>query len=157
MDEKGELNKKLAKALLIDKSIATAQALLEAGADPGYINMEGSYKGSLLQTAVTYSYQSYFREMAIVLLDHGANINEIDSHFKYSILMTAIENKSYEFARYLIDHGADYNYVINNEGDFKNGWTALRWLEAGEENQESKSLIDYLKSKGASTGFVDMW
>ena len=157
MDAKDEHNKKLAKALLIDKSIATAQALLEAGADPCYVNMEGAYKGSLLRTAVTYSYQSYFQEMAILLLDHGANINEIDSHFKYSILMTAIESKSYEFARYLIDRGADYNYVISNEDDFRDGWTALRWLETGEENQESKSLIDYLKSKGASSGFVDMW
>jgi ankyrin repeat protein len=157
MNNDQELGCKLAEAILRTHSLIDAKSCLAAGANPDYVAEKGPYPGSLLSTCVKMSQILFNHQAAVLLVDYGANVTEVD-YEGLSLLMVAIKEENYALARYLVDHGADYDYTIRDENNVcYNGMTALRFLEINVEGNERDSLLEYLKSKGASSGFVDLW
>ena len=57
-------------------------------------------------------------ECAKILLDAGANVNQ-QTHYGWTALLTATQNRHYQLAAYLMERGANTN--IANNG----GWTPL--------------------------------
>src|SRR5262245_17900903 len=82
-------------------------------------------------------------ESAKLLLDKGANVNQV-TEYGWSPLLTATNNRHYKLAEYLIQHGADVN--LANKGN----WTPL-YLATDNRNIEGgdfpvpKPDIDHLE------------
>ncbi len=86
----------------------------------------GSGGGGL--TALVFAAREGDVESAKVLLDAGADVNQI-TEYGWTPLLTATNNRHYKLARYLIERGANPN--IANKG----GWTPL-YLATDNRNIE---------------------
>ncbi|HSC16267.1 MAG TPA: ankyrin repeat domain-containing protein [Gammaproteobacteria bacterium] len=79
-------------------------------------------------TALIYASRFGSIEVARVLLDAGADVNQV-SRYGWSPLLAATQNRNYQLAKFLIERGADVN--IANKG----GWTPL-YLATDNRNIE---------------------
>jgi len=79
-------------------------------------------------TALVYAARSGSLEAARVLLDAGADVNQV-TRYGWSPLLAATQNRNYQFAKFLIEHGADVN--LANKGH----WTPL-YLATDNRNLE---------------------
>ena len=105
-------------------------------------------------TPLVYAAREDCMECAKLLLDAGANINQI-TNYGWTALLTATQNRHYKLAAYLLDRGASPN--IPNKG----GWTPLylatdnRNIEAGDYPVRTPDMdhLDFVKlliDKGAN-------
>jgi cytohesin len=105
-------------------------------------------------TALVYAARSGSIDSARVLLDAGANVNQV-TRYGWSPLLAATQNRNYQLAKFLIEHGADVN--LANKG----GWTPLylatdnRNLEGGDyptrvPDMDQLEYIKLLLDKGAN-------
>ncbi len=89
-----------------------------------------------------------------VLLDSKADVNQ-QTHYGWTALLTATQNRHYKIAAYLLDHGANPNLANNG------GWTPLylatdnRNIESGDYPVRAPDMdhLDYIKlliAKGAN-------
>lgn len=90
----------------------SVEALIARGAR---VNTKDSNHNNALLTAVGYGYM----DIAILLLDRGAQINDVFDANELTPLMLAIQQMHYALAEILVKRGAD----VNERG--KNGETAL--------------------------------
>jgi ankyrin repeat protein len=79
-------------------------------------------------TALVYAARLGSIEVARVLLDAGADVNQV-TRYGWSPLLAATQNRNYQLGVFLIEHGADVN--IANKG----GWTPL-YLATDNRNLE---------------------
>jgi len=79
-------------------------------------------------TALVYAARSGSIDSARVLLEAGANVNQV-TRYGWSPLLAATQNRNYQFGKFLIEHGADVN--LANKG----GWTPL-YLATDNRNLE---------------------
>ena len=97
-------------------------------------------------TALVYASRSGSIEAARVLLDAGADVNQV-TRYGWSALLAATQNRNYQLAKFLIEHGADVN--LANKG----GWTPLylatdnRNLEGGDYPTRPPDMdhLEYIK------------
>jgi len=97
-------------------------------------------------TALVYAARSGSIEAARVLLDAGADVNQV-TRYGWSPLLAATQNRNYQFAKFLIEHGADVN--LANKGH----WTPLylatdnRNLEGGDYPTRPADMdhLEYIK------------
>ena len=105
-------------------------------------------------TALAYAARQDCLECAKILLDAGANVNQ-QTHYGWTPLLTATQNRHYRLAAYLMERGANPN--IANNG----GWTPLylatdnRNIESGDYPVRTPDMdhLDYIKQlldKGAN-------
>ncbi|HET7607274.1 MAG TPA: ankyrin repeat domain-containing protein [Gammaproteobacteria bacterium] len=97
-------------------------------------------------TALVYAARSGSIEAARVLLDAGADVNQV-TKYGWSPLLAATQNRNYQLGKFLIEHGADVN--LANKG----GWTPLylatdnRNLEGGDYPTRTPDMdhLEYIK------------
>jgi ankyrin repeat protein len=97
-------------------------------------------------TALVYAARAGSIDSARVLLDAGADVNQV-TRYGWSPLLAATQNRNYELAKFLIERGADVN--IANKG----GWTPLylatdnRNIEGGDYPTPPPDMdhLDYIK------------
>ena len=97
-------------------------------------------------TAMVYAARSGAIEVAQVLLDAGADVNQT-TRYGWTPLLAATQNRNYQMGKFLIEHGADVN--ITNKG----GWTNLylatdnRNVEGGDYPTREPDMdhMDYIK------------
>ena len=106
----------------------------DAGGNP-FRRPEPTDGGEL--TALVYAARSNDLETVKVLLEAGADINQVTG-YGWSPLLVATQNRYYKLAAYLVDRGADPN--LPNKG----GWTPL-YLATDNRNIENG---DYPVRKG---------
>ena len=105
-------------------------------------------------TPLVYAAREGCLECARALVEAGADVNQV-THYGWTALLTATQNRHYQLGRYLLDHRADPN--IANKG----GWTPLylatdnRNIEAGDYPVRKPDMdhLDYIKlllDKGAN-------
>ena len=105
-------------------------------------------------TPLVYAAREGCLECARALVEASADVNQV-THYGWTALLTATQNRHYQLGRYLLDHGADPN--IANKG----GWTPLylatdnRNIEAGDYPVRKPDMdhLDYIKlllDKGAN-------
>ncbi|HTA71032.1 MAG TPA: ankyrin repeat domain-containing protein [Bryobacteraceae bacterium] len=105
-------------------------------------------------TPLVYAAREDCLECAKILLDAGADVNQ-RTHYGWTALLTATQNRHYKLAAYLLDHGANPN--IANNG----GWSPLylatdnRNIESGDYPVRAPDMdhLDYIKlliDKGAN-------
>jgi uncharacterized protein len=105
-------------------------------------------------TPLVYAAREDCLECAKILLDAGADVNQ-RTHYGWTALLTATQNRHYKLATYLLDHGANPN--IANNG----GWSPLylatdnRNIESGDYPVRAPDMdhLDYIKlliDKGAN-------
>ena len=104
-------------------------------------------------TALVYAARQNCLECARALLDAGANVNQT-THYGWTPLLTATQNRNYKLAAFLLERGADPN--LKNNG----GWSALylatdnRNIEKGDyptprADMDHMEYIKLLVAKGA--------
>jgi ankyrin len=97
-------------------------------------------------TPLVYAARAGHLDAARVLLDAGADVNQI-TRYGWSPLLAATQNRNYRMGKFLIEHGADVN--IANKG----GWTPLylatdnRNLEGGDYPTRTPDMdhLEYIK------------
>jgi ankyrin repeat protein len=97
-------------------------------------------------TALVYAARTGSIDAARVLLDAGADVNQV-TRYGWSPLLAATQNRNYQLGKFLIERGADVN--IANKG----GWTPLylatdnRNLEGGDYPTRTPDMdhLDYIK------------
>ncbi len=105
-------------------------------------------------TPLVYAARENCIECAEILVGAGADVNQL-THYGWTALLTATQNKHYKLAAYLLAHGANPN--IANNG----GWTPLylatdnRNIEGGDYPVRNPDMdhLDYIKlliAKGAN-------
>jgi uncharacterized protein len=132
---------------------------LLAGLDPALIRgalggagAGGSDGGGL--TPMVYAARQDCLDCIKVLLDSKADVNQ-QTHYGWTALLTATQNRHYKIAAYLLDHGANPNLANNG------GWTPLylatdnRNIESGDYPVRAPDMdhLDYIKlliAKGAN-------
>lgn len=102
-----------ARAVPTANDVAAAD---EAAAQASFGRTRDKDGGGL--TALVYAAREDCLECARILLEHGANVNQT-THYGWTPLLTATQNRHYRLGAYLLDHGADPN--IPNNG----GWRPL--------------------------------
>ena len=138
---------------LASLSGADAAALAEQAAAFGFGRGDGAKDGGGL-TALVLAAREDCLECAKILVDAGANVNQV-TNYGWTPLLTATQNRHYKLAAYLLDHGANPN--IANKG----GWTPLylatdnRNIEAGDYPVRTPDMdhLDFIKlliDKGAN-------
>jgi ankyrin repeat protein len=145
----------------ITEDEALADAAAASGANPcnlqrdslGFVIAEGGRRnrgprepdgGEL--TALIYAARTGSIEAARVLLDAGADVNQV-TRYGWSPLLAATQNRNYQLGKFLIEKGADVN--LANKG----GWTPLylatdnRNLEGGDYPTRAPDMddLEYLK------------
>jgi ankyrin repeat protein len=80
-------------------------------------------------TALTYAARANDVESTRILLEAGADVNEV-SGYGWSPLLVATQNRHYQLASFLLDHGADPNLANNG------GWVPL-YLATDNRNIEN--------------------
>jgi ankyrin repeat protein len=104
-------------------------------------------------TALVYAARSGSIDAARVLLDAGADVNQV-TRYGWSALLAATQNRNYRLGKFLIERGADVN--LANKG----GWTPLylatdnRNLEGGDyptrvPDMDDLEYIELLLDAGA--------
>jgi len=104
-------------------------------------------------TALVYAARTGAMDAARVLLEAGADVNQV-TRYGWSPLLAATQNRNYQMGKFLIEHGADVN--LANKG----GWTPLylatdnRNLEGGdyptrEPDMDHLEFIKVLLDAGA--------
>jgi len=104
-------------------------------------------------TALVYAARSSAIDVAQVLLEAGADVNQT-TRYGWSPLLAATQNQNYQMAQFLIENGADVN--LANKG----AWTPLylatdnRNIEGGDyptrsADMDSLEFISLLLDKGA--------
>jgi ankyrin repeat protein len=104
-------------------------------------------------TALVYAARSGSIDAARVLLDAGADVNQV-TRYGWSPLLAATQNRNYQLGKFLIERGADVN--LANKG----GWTPLylttdnRNLEGGDyptrkPDMDHLEFIELLLDAGA--------
>jgi ankyrin repeat protein len=92
-------------------------------------------------TALVYAARTGSIESARVLLEAGADVNQL-TRYGWSPLLAATQNRNYQMGKFLIDNGADVN--LANKG----GWTPLylatdnRNLEGGDYPTPAPDMDD---------------
>ena len=92
-------------------------------------------------TPLIYAARTGSIDAARVLLDAGANVNQV-TRYGWSPLLAATQNRNYQLAKFLIERGADAN--LANKG----GWTPLylatdnRNLEGGDYPTRTPDMDD---------------
>jgi ankyrin repeat protein len=92
-------------------------------------------------TALIYAARAGSIDAARVLLDAGADVNQV-SKYGWSPLLAATQNRNYQLGKFLIERGADVN--LANKG----GWTPLylatdnRNLEGGDYPTRTPDMND---------------
>ena len=149
----------LSGGLTEDEALADAAAA--AGANPcnlqrdalGFVIADGGRRnrgqrepdgGEL--TALVYAARSGSVDAARVLLDAGADVNQV-TRYGWSPLLAATQNSNYQLAKFLIEKGADVH--LANKG----GWTPLylatdnRNIEGGDYPTRTPDLndLEYIK------------
>ncbi|HEY4361055.1 MAG TPA: ankyrin repeat domain-containing protein [Bryobacteraceae bacterium] len=132
---------------------------LLAGLDPALIRgalgqggANGSDGGGL--TSMVYAARQDCLDCVKVLLEAKADVNQ-QTHYGWTALLTATQNRHYKIAAYLLDHGANPNLANNG------GWTPLylatdnRNIESGDYPVRTPDMdhLDYIKlllAKGAN-------
>jgi ankyrin repeat protein len=105
-------------------------------------------------TALAYAAREDSIECARMLVEAGADVNQ-RTHYGWTPLLVATQNRHYKLAAYLLEHGADPN-VANN-----GGWSPLylavdnRNIETGDYPVRAPDMdhLDYIKlliDKGAN-------
>lgn len=97
-------------------------------------------------TPLVFAARQNCTECVKALLNGGADVNQV-THYGWTALLTATQNKHYKLGIYLLDHGADPN--IANKG----GWTPLyiavdnRNIEGGDYpvRQADMDHLDYIE------------
>ena len=97
-------------------------------------------------TPLVYAARTGSIEAAQVLLDAGADVNQV-TRYGWSPLLAATQNRNYQMGRFLIENGADVN--IANKG----GWTPLylatdnRNLEGGDYPTRTPDMdgLEYIR------------
>ena len=97
-------------------------------------------------TALIYAARSSAIDVAQVLLDAGADVNQT-SRYGWSPLLAATQNNNLQMGKFLIEHGADVN--LANKG----GWVPLylatdnRNMEGGDypTRQPDMDTLEYIK------------
>lgn len=141
----------LAEQLGVEVSVLTApgadivaildQAAAAAAFGFGGRGQQDTSGGGL--TALVYAARQNCIECAQILLDAGADINQV-TNYGWTPLLTATQNRHYKLAAMLLDRGADPN--IKNKG----GWSPL-YLATDNRNIESgdypvpKADMDHLE------------
>jgi uncharacterized protein len=97
-------------------------------------------------TALVYAARTGAIETARVLLEAGADVNQV-TRYGWSPLLAATQNRNYQMGKFLIEQGADVN--LANKG----GWTPLylatdnRNLEGGDYPTRTPDMddLEYIK------------
>jgi ankyrin repeat protein len=105
-----------------------ASILLENGADVHAKTMQGT---TVLHHAASFSGTTDFIEL---LLNHGANVNEVDDEYNHALHYAAKKNQ-HENIRLLIKHGAFINSQNNN------GYTALHEAAIHDSREAAEALV----------------
>jgi len=132
-----------------DDFLSAADAAAAAAAFVRRQNTEG---GGL--TALVFAARQGDLDTVKALLEAGADVNQV-THYGWSPLLTATQNRNYLIGEYLLDHGADPNRANNG------GWTALylatdnRNIEGGDYPVRAPDMdhLEYIKlllDKGAN-------
>ena len=82
--------------------IARIKELIDKGADVNKKNQFGT-------TPLEYACKTGNLEVAKLLIEHGAKINEKIEHNKTVLIDALVENNDYELVKYLLQQGADVN------------------------------------------------
>jgi ankyrin repeat protein len=128
------------------------QALDDAAAAASFGRGNDSDGGGL--TPLVFAARQDCLECARVLVDAGANVNQV-THYGWTALLTATQNRHYKLASYLLEKGANPN--ISNNG----GWSPLylatdnRNIEGGDyparkPDMDHMIFIKALIDKGAN-------
>jgi ankyrin repeat protein len=128
------------------------QALDDAAAAASFGRGNDSDGGGL--TALVFAARQNCLECAKALVEAGANVNQV-THYGWTPLLTATQNRHYKLGLYLLDKGANPN--ISNNG----GWSPLyiatdnRNIEGGDyparkPDMDHLEFIKALIDKGAN-------
>ena len=105
-------------------------------------------------TAMVFAVRENDAESVRILLDAGADVNQV-THYGWSPLLVATQNRNYQLASYLLDRGADPN--ISNKGAWSPLYLAVdnRNIEGGDypvpkADMDSLEFIRKLIDKGAN-------
>jgi ankyrin repeat protein len=131
------------------------EEILAIGRIPLFSNERSDIPDGGELTSLVYAARAGNIEAARVLLNAGADVNEV-SRYGWSPLLAATQNRNYQMGKFLIDNGADVN--IANKG----GWTNLylatdnRNIEGGdyptrEPDMDNLEYIRLLLDAGADT------
>ena len=124
----GRQGSPLGTAVARNNSKAT-ELLLKAKADPN--------EGTPLMSAAQYNH----RDVALMLVEAGADINVHDNYYRYPIHFAA-STGSLDLLKALLDKGADMD-----QRDGNNGYTPLHWAVIYGHNL----VVEHLLEKGART------
>ena len=138
---------------------ATGGAAAGAATPDAADDFEAFFRGSQVKdggglTPLVYAAREGCLECARILVEHGANVNQV-TNYGWTPLLTAAQNRHYQLAAYLLDRGADPN--LANHG----GWTPLylttdnRNIESGDypvrkPDMDHLAFIQLLIDKGAN-------
>jgi len=122
------------------------EKILAIGRIPLFSNERSDVPDGGELTSLVYAARANNLETARVLLNAGANVNQV-SLYGWSPLLAATQNRNYQMAKFLIENGADVN--IANKG----GWTNLylatdnRNIEGGDYPTREPDMdhLDYIK------------
>jgi ankyrin repeat protein len=109
--------------------IAEVQAALDAGAD-----IEAADRSHT--TALQRASSSGYRDIAELLISHGADVNTAEKMHRNTALHMAADAGHLAIVQLLVEHGAD----VNAEDDFSR--TARRWAAKSGHG----SVVEYLDS-----------
>jgi ankyrin repeat protein len=108
-------------------------------------------------TALVFAVRENDAESARILLDAGADVNQV-THYGWSPLLVATQNRNYQLASYLLDRGANPN--LTNKGAWSPLYIAVdnRNIEGGDypvprADMDSLEFIRKLIDKGADVNW----
>lgn len=151
-------NRKLNAALRKNDAAAVAD-LIEKGADP--------YSSSSDETVLMWSVENGHADLARMLLERGANVNDEDQTGR-TVLIAAADKGHTDIAQFLISKGAKVNSLVDGKTALitaaqrghkeialslldgsadtsvkdSDGWTALQWATSKEHTDIAQCLRD---------------